>query len=156
MSYLPFTFFAALLFYVQSLGAETLPICPDFGPVLAVYLGAYARRDRLAVAALLLGVLRAALDLEPVGIQILLALAISSAISTVRDAVFTDRLFTQWVLAFVGGALHVVLHAGFGLLVPLGGAPGGSGLLIATLGAIAGTAVAPFVFAPLRLLRIGP
>jgi len=156
MHHLPFLVTAAFLFYVQATLARLTPICPDIGPLLAVYLGLFARGERVGTACLFLGLLRSALDLEPAAALILLYLAVAQAVSLVREIVFTERMLTQWVVAFAGAALYTLLYRIASLALPMGVTPDGgmmARLAIATLGA---SLFAPPIFALLRLLRVGP
>ena len=156
MHHIPFVLVAAFLFYVQATLAGMTPICPDLGPILAVYIGLYARKESVGTACLLLGLLRGALDLEPAAALILLYLAVAQTLVMVREIVFTDRIVTQWVCAFAGAALYVVLYRVASLGLPMG-AVQAEGMMprlaVATLGA---SFVAPPIMALLRMLRVGP
>jgi hypothetical protein len=156
MHHLPFVLAAAFLLYVQATLSRLTPICPDIGPILAVYLGLFARSERVGAGCLFLGLLRGALDLEPAAALILLYLAVAQAMILIREIVFIDRMLTQWVVAFAGAALYTLLYRIASLALPMGVTPDGgmmSRLAVATLGA---SLVAPPIFALLRVFRVGP
>jgi hypothetical protein len=124
--------------------------------VLAVYLGLFARRERIGTAALLLGLLRASLDLEPAAAIVLLYLGVAQAVFLIREVVYTDRMVSQWIVTFAGTALYTILYRIASLALPMG-AVAGNGMMgrlaVATLGA---TLVAPLIMSLLRVLRVGP
>ncbi len=156
MAQLPFLLISAFLFYVQATLARMTDFCPDIGPVLAVYLGLFARRERIGIAALLLGLLRASLDLEPAAAIVLLYLAVAQAVVLIREVVYTDRMVSQWIVTFAGTALYTILYRIASLALPMGAASGNGmmgRLAVATLGA---TLVAPLIMSLLRVLRVGP
>ena len=107
MSLIPFALVAFLLFYAQGLLARITLWTPDLAPILAAYAGLFLRRDVLPGCALLLAVLRGALDSEPIGVLILLHLGLCFVASVVRDVVYVDRLSTQLVVSFACAALYV-------------------------------------------------
>lgn len=154
MTLLPFALMALLLFYIQSLLARIAPMAPDLGPVLAAYLGLFVRRDLVPLGAALLGVLRASLDPDPVGVLILIHLALALFATTMRELVYTDRMSTQLVVAFTCAALYVVMRGVADVLFATALGPGD--VFRYTVVAVLATLLAPFLFAGLRTLRIGP
>jgi hypothetical protein len=156
MHHIGFMLVVIVLFYVQGTLGRLTPHCPDLGPILAVYLGLFAQKERVGAACLLLGLMRAALDLEPAAALVLLYLAVAQTLLLVREIVFIDRILTQWVCAFAGAALYIVLYRVASLALPMGAVQSVGmmpKLAVATLGA---SLVAPPVFALLRVLRVGP
>lgn len=155
-AYLPFAAVCALLFYLQALAVNVTSVAPDIGPLLAVHLGLFAKRERVAGAVGILGLLRAALGAEPVGAVVLTHLALAYLVLALRDVLFAERIATQWVVAFLGGAVFLVLRLVIDLVVPLGGEEGAAGLARLAVSTLVATAIAPLLFATLRLLRVGP
>lgn len=154
--HVPFILVAALLFFGQAVLGRDLTLAPDVGATLAVYLGLFARRQSVASGAAVLGILRAALDLEPVGVTLLIYLAIASGTARLRDAVFRERVATQWVVALLGACVYVVFHAIASQVFDFAGPKvGGEWLRFAAANLFAGL-LAPGIFGALRLLRIGP
>ncbi len=156
MAYVPFAVACAVLFYLQALAVDVTAVAPDLGPLLAVHLGLFARRERVAGAVGLLGLLRGAVGAEPIGAVVLTHLALAYLVLTLRDVLFADRVVTQWVVAFLGGAVFLVLRLVIGLVVPLGGEEGAGGLARLAVSTLLATAIAPLLFALLRTLRVGP
>jgi len=153
---LPFLLAAVVLLFAQAVLARSSPLAPDLGPVLAVYLGLFARREWISAAVLLLGLLRAAIDLEPVGAILLIHLIIAHCVLFFRDALFRERAITQWVVSFAAGALYLSLHLLFSLVITGVAAEGSGGLLRVVLSTLLATLVAPGVIGLLRLCRVGP
>ncbi|MFH0943772.1 MAG: hypothetical protein V2A76_01130 [Planctomycetota bacterium] len=153
---LPFLVASLLLLFLQALLARTSPLAPDLGPLLAVYLGLYARREWVSGGVLVLGILRAAIDLEPVGAILLIHLTIAHAVLFVRGTVFRDRAVTQWVVSFAAGALYVMLHLLFSVVLDGVGAEGSGGLFRVVMSTLVATLVAPGVIGLLRVCRVGP
>lgn len=156
MNLLPFAIASLLLLFSQALLARTSPLAPDLGPLLAVYLGLYARREWVSGGVLVLGILRAAIDLEPVGAILLIHLIIAHAVLFFRDTVFRDRAITQWVVSFAAGALYVMLHLSLSLVIDGVGAEGAGGLFRVVMSTLVATLVAPGVIGLLRACRVGP
>ena len=156
MAYVPFTVVCAALFYLQALLVDVTAVAPDLAPLLAVYLGLFARRERVAAGVGIVGLLRAALGAEPIGAVVLLNLALAYLVLGLRDVLFGERIATQWVVAFLGGAVFLVLRSTLGIVVPLGGEEGPIGLARVAVSTLVATGIAPLLFGALRLLRVGP
>jgi len=156
MGYLPFAVVCAIIFYVQALLVDVTAVAPDFAPLLAVYLGLFAKRERVAAAVGVLGLLRGALGAEPIGAVVLLNLTLAYLVLGLRDVLFGERVATQWVVAFLGGAVFLVLRMILGVVVPLGGEEGPIGLARVAVSTLVATAIAPVLFGLLRVLRVGP
>lgn len=156
MRLLVFLFAAAFLFYVQATLSRMSDLCPDLGPVLAVYLGLFSRRPEMALGCAILGLLRGALDLEPAGVMILIYLTLALAASAVRDAVFAERAATQWIVTFAASALYIVLYRGVAAFMPLGATLGDNLMLRLSIVTLSATLLAPGVIGLLRILRVGP
>lgn len=146
---------AVVLLYGQAVLGGLVPTVPDVGPVLAVYLGLFVRRGSIPLLAGAVGVLRAALDLEPMGAMILIHLAIAMFVSVCRDVLYGERLATQLVVTFAAGVGFVALQKVGAAVLP--GAEDADGALFQhTVSVCFGTLVAPVVFFALRAVRAGP
>lgn len=156
MLLIPFLLASILLLFLQAHLNRMTVLVPDFGLLLAVYLGLFARREWISLGAGGLGLLRAAVCLEPAGAVVLILLVTAHAVSFFRDALFRERIVTQWVVAFAAGALYLVLHVAVSLLVPGIGVEGVSGVPRIMMATLLATLLAPGVFGLLRLCRVGP
>lgn len=156
MHLLPFLMVSAFLLYVQATLAGMTDFCPDIGPVLAVYLGLFARRDRVATAACFLGLLRGALDFEPSAALILLYFTVAQGCSFMREIVFTERIATQFVVTFAGTALYTLLYHVLGVALPMGALQADSMMWPMAAATISATVLAPPLMSLMRVLRIGP
>ncbi len=156
LSYVPFALASALLLFAQAFIGRASILVPDLGPVLIVYLGLFARRERLAYAVGLLALLRSALDLAPFGGLLLLYLAPAYVVLLLRRMLFRDRIVTVWVVAFLVGVIYVLLRSLLGLLIPFGGEAGAIGMFRLSVGTLSATLLAPAIVGLLRRLRIGP
>ncbi len=156
MALLPFIAAAIFLLFLQALLGRMTRVAPELGPILAVYLGLFARREWISAAAGILGLLRAGLGLEPLVSTVLILLCVAQAVAAVRGAVFAERFVTQWVVSFAAGALYLGLHAAAGFILPDLGIGGMGGLFRMTVATLSATLVAPGIYGLLRLLRVGP
>ncbi len=156
LAHVPFALIATLLFFGQAVVGRDLALAPDVGATLAVYLGLFARRGSVSAGAAVLGILRSALDLEPVGSTLLIYLAIASVTARLRDVVFRERIGTQWVVAFIGALAYVVLHAIASQALGFSGPRAAGDWLRYTAANLFAALLAPGIFGALRLLRVGP
>ncbi len=156
LGHVPFVLVATLLFFGQAVIGRDLALAPDVGATLAVYLGLFARRQSVSSGAAVLGILRAALDLEPVGVTLLIYLAIAVATARLRDVVFRERIGTQWVVAFVGALAYVVMHAIASVVLDFAGPRVAGDWMRYAAAHLFAARLAPGIFGALRLLRSGP
>jgi len=145
----------AVLCFLQGLLNRFVGAGPDFGPVLMVYLGLFVRRGAVVPAAALAGVLRAAIDAEPVGIVVLASMVLALCVEGVRGIVFRERLLTQWVVSVAAGAFYIVLRLLGAALVP-SASLSGSALVDLAGATLVAALFAPLIFALLRLVRASP
>lgn len=146
---------ALVLFYAQAVAGASLPATPDLGPVLAVYIGLFVRRESVGLLAGLLGVMRAALDLEPMGASILLFLTLAVGVSVFRQFLFAERLATQLVVTFAAGVSFVALRM-FGSVVLPTESMEQAELFQRIVSVCFGTLLSPVVFFLLLAFRVGP
>ena len=155
MAAIPFGIAALLILYGQGLLARVATWTPDLAPILAAYAGLFLRRDAVPVCAAILGILRGALDHDPIGVLILIHVALGFFASVVRDVVFVDRLSTQLVISFACATLYVAMRWIGDALLPTAAAADGS-VFRWTVACVLATLVSPFLFAALRTARVGP
>ncbi|MBL8767308.1 MAG: hypothetical protein JNL94_08090 [Planctomycetes bacterium] len=156
MRFALFVVFTAFLLFVQGLLGRLTTLAPDLGPILAVYVGLFARRETLAWAITVVALLRSSLDADPLGVQLLVYLLLSGMVDLARDVVFRERLATQVVLSFAAGSVYVVMKWGLAATLPASIGIATPSLMKLAFATLSATLLAPPVFALLRLFRALP
>lgn len=155
MGSIAFLIVALFLLYAQAFAGAVLPATPDLGPVLAVYIGLFVRRESVGLLAGALGVMRAALDLEPMGVSILTHLTLAVAVSVFRQILYAERLATQLVVTFAAGVFFVGMRMFGAVILPTEGMERVE-LFQRTVSVCFGTLLSPVIFFGLLFLRVGP
>lgn len=153
MIYLPFLLLALILFYIEATVSQITVLCPDVNLILLVYLGLFARSERVFVAAALLGFLRACLSMDITAVFVLMDLVVAMSVLWIRGAVYRERISSQWVITLIAGFVSLLVRFAFSVM-SLPDNIGLEGLAPESLAIMSAVVIAPMALRILRALRL--